>query len=150
MVLAICYQDKAPELISRGFPAGQRKYLRKCNEWTLRRILELVGGARSSEIKRQVQRLSPFASVAGMKHQDPNKDCISAYRSVIRGSQGRNLGLGTGAQAPVECCSILLACSACFLIQPRTAYLGTVLPPVGWAILYQLAIGKMPHRLAHG
>lgn len=36
------------------------------------------------------------------------------------------------------------ACSISFLIQPRLSCLGMVLPMVGWAILQELAMEKMP------
>lgn len=36
-----------------------------------------------------------------------------------------------------------------YLIQLKTACLGLVLPTVGWAYLYQLAIKIIPHRYAH-
>ena len=42
-----------------------------------------------------------------------------------------------------------LVCLASFLIQPRSTSLGTALPTVGWALLHQLAIKKMPQRPAH-
>lgn len=35
------------------------------------------------------------------------------------------------------------ACSACFLIQPRTTYPGVALPKMSWAFLYHLLIKNM-------
>ena len=55
---------------------------------------------------------------------------------------GRNLEAGADAEAIEECC--LLACSACFLIKPRTTSLGMAPPTVGWALLYQSPNKKMP------
>lgn len=40
-------------------------------------------------------------------------------------------------------------CSDSFLIQYRTMHLGVALLLVGWALLHQLAIRKMPHRYDH-
>jgi hypothetical protein len=42
-----------------------------------------------------------------------------------------------------------MACSACFLIEPRTTDLVMALPVVGWALLYQPLIKDMPYRLAY-
>jgi hypothetical protein len=38
-----------------------------------------------------------------------------------------------------------LACSACFLIEPRTTSLGMALPTMGWALLPWSLIEKMPY-----
>lgn len=41
-----------------------------------------------------------------------------------------------------------MTCSACFLIQPRTTYLGMAPPTVGWALSCQCLTRKLPHKLA--
>jgi hypothetical protein len=41
------------------------------------------------------------------------------------------------------------ACSACFLIEPRTTRPGITPLPMGWALPRQALVKKMPHRLAH-
>jgi hypothetical protein len=43
----------------------------------------------------------------------------------------------------------LMACSACFLIEPRTTCPGMAPPTMGWALPHQSLIKKMPYRLAH-
>lgn len=42
-----------------------------------------------------------------------------------------------------------LVCPVTFLTQPRSTSLGMAPPTVGWALLCQLAIKKMPQRLVH-
>jgi hypothetical protein len=58
--------------------------------------------------------------------------CDPLLREVRAGTQDRNLEAGTEAEATEEHC--LLACSACFLIQHRTTYLGVTPPTVGWVL----------------
>ena len=53
-------------------------------------------------------------------------------------TQGRNLEPGTDAEAldgVLRTTLLPLACSACFLIEPRTTSLGMALPTMGWALL---------------
>jgi hypothetical protein len=40
---------------------------------------------------------------------------------------------------------LLMACSACFLTEPRINSPEITLPTMDWALLYQLEIKKMPH-----
>ena len=43
----------------------------------------------------------------------------------------------------------LMACSACFLIITQDTSIEVALPTVSYALLYQLSVKKMHHRLAH-
>jgi hypothetical protein len=45
---------------------------------------------------------------------------------------------------------VLIACSACFLIEPRTTSSGMAIPTMGWALPCQSLVKKMPYRLAYG
>ena len=59
------------------------------------------------------------------------------YPDSIEGSQyrkslSRNLETGADAEAMEEC--YLLACSACFLTESRTASLGVVPSTIGWVL----------------
>jgi hypothetical protein len=94
-------------------------------------------------------------SIAVIKHHD-NKQLgvervnfilhLRSY-SIAEGSLGRSLEAGADAEATEERCS--LACSACFLLAPRTASLGMAPPTMGQALPHQSSIKKMYHRLAH-
>jgi hypothetical protein len=42
-----------------------------------------------------------------------------------------------------------MACSACFLIEPRTTSPGLAPPTMGWALPHQSIIKKIPYRLAY-
>lgn len=44
---------------------------------------------------------------------------------------------------------LFVAWSPHFLIEPRTTRSGMALPTVGWALLHQLLIKKMPYRFAY-
>jgi hypothetical protein len=78
--------------------------------------------------------------------QDVEEGVYLAYTftspSVIEGSQDKNRRqeAEADAEAMEECC--LLACSACFLIEPRTTSSGMAPPTTSWAFLYQLLIKK--------
>jgi hypothetical protein len=56
--------------------------------------------------------------------------------------QDRNLEAGADAEALERCC--LLACSGCFLIEPRTTRLDIASPKMGWPHPHWLLIKKMP------
>jgi hypothetical protein len=58
------------------------------------------------------------------------------------------LEAGTEVATLKELCLalLLMACSDCFLIQPRTTCPEVAVPTVGWAFLYQSQIKKMPYR----
>lgn len=43
----------------------------------------------------------------------------------------------------------LLACPACYLIEPRTTNPRMVPPAMSWALLHQLLIKKMPYKRSH-
>jgi hypothetical protein len=72
----------------------------------------------------------------------------SRFQSTTGGSQdGNSDSPESQRQKPLkrprrECC--LLACSACFLREPKTTSLG-VGSPIGWALPYQSVILKMPY-----
>jgi hypothetical protein len=42
-----------------------------------------------------------------------------------------------------------MACSACFLTEPRTSSPGIAPPTIAWALHLVLLIKKTPYRLAH-
>jgi hypothetical protein len=67
----------------------------------------------------------------------------SSLKEARAGTQRRNLEAGANAEAmEVECC--LLACSACFLVEPTSP---EVTPPtMGWAFPCQSLIKKMSYR----
>jgi hypothetical protein len=44
---------------------------------------------------------------------------------------------------------LLMACSACFLLEPRTKIPGVALLTKSWALPHQPLIKKMPYRLAY-
>ena len=58
-------------------------------------------------------------------------------------TQSRSLETGADVEAMEGYC--LLACSACFLIEPRTTSLGMAPPTMGWALPHQSLIKKMPY-----
>ena len=57
--------------------------------------------------------------------------------------QGRNLEAGADPEAMEGCC--LLACSACFLIEPRTTRPGMAPPTMGRALPHQSLIKEISH-----
>jgi hypothetical protein len=58
-----------------------------------------------------------------------------------------NMEAGTDAEAMEGCCLILMACSACFLIELRITSPGIPPPRIDWAFSYQSIIKKMHYRL---
>lgn len=76
---------------------------------------------------------------------------LTSWREVRAETQGGSLETGSEAEAIEEHCYaglLSVACLACFLIPLRTTYPGVGLSIVGSALLYQLLIKKMIHRLA--
>jgi hypothetical protein len=65
---------------------------------------------------------------------------------ITEGSQDRNLQLGADAEAMEGCCFI--ACSAHFLIEPRTPSPGVTPSSIHWVLSHQSLTKKMPYRLA--
>jgi hypothetical protein len=62
----------------------------------------------------------------------------------------RNLEVGTEAEA-IDGWAFdlfLMACSACFLLDPRTTCHGRAPPTVGWALPHQSLVKNVPHKLA--
>jgi len=57
--------------------------------------------------------------------------------------QDRNLEAGADAEAMEESC--LLACSACFLIEPRTISPGMAPCTMGWALPHQTLFKEVPY-----
>lgn len=77
---------------------------------------------------------------------------LTSRREVRAETQGGSLETGSEAEAIEEHCYaglLTVACLACFLIPLRTTYPGVGLSTVGSALLYQLLIKKMIHRLAY-
>ena len=89
-------------------------------------------------------------SAAARKHHDQKKQVgeervYSSYTSILlfinKGSQDRNsIRAGTWRQELIDAEALeglltglhLVACSACFLIAPRTTFPGMALPTMGW------------------
>ena len=72
----------------------------------------------------------------------------SSLKEVRTGAQiCRNLETGADADAKEGCC--LLACSACFVIEPRVTSLGVAPPTMGLALPLQSLIKKMLCRLVN-
>jgi hypothetical protein len=71
--------------------------------------------------------------------------CLSS-RKVKTGTQTRQ-DLEADSEAMKECC--LLACSFCFLIEPKATSAGMLPCTMGWALPHQLLIKKTPYRLAY-
>jgi hypothetical protein len=69
------------------------------------------------------------------------------WRAVRAGTQGRKLEVRAEAEAREEWC--WLACSAYFIIEPRTTCPGVTLCTVSWALPCQSWIKKMHYRLAY-
>jgi hypothetical protein len=77
---------------------------------------------------------------------------LIAYKSITEGIQGRisrqELG-GTEADVHREYYLENSTFSACFLIYPRTTFLGVALSTVSWSFLLYSSIKKKHCRLAH-
>lgn len=67
-------------------------------------------------------------------------------REVRAGVHGRNLEAGIEAETTKECC--FLACSGNFLIQLWPTCLWILPFALGWALLHQFSIKRMPPRHA--
>ena len=60
--------------------------------------------------------------------------CSTSCREVRAETRGRRLGAGADAEAVEGRCLLTpMACSACFLIEPRTTAPEVALPIMGWA-----------------
>jgi hypothetical protein len=99
-------------------------------------------------------------AVAMMNHRDQKQvgeeKVYLAHTStslfIIEGSQHKNSHrVGTWKLELIESSAywlltglLLVACSACFLIEPRTTSPGMAPPTMGWALPHQTLIMKMP------
>jgi hypothetical protein len=65
--------------------------------------------------------------------------------------QGRDpeAAADTEAKEGAAYCLLPMACSTCFLIEPRTTCPGMSPPTMGWALLHQSLIKKMFYKLAY-
>lgn len=71
---------------------------------------------------------------------------LSYVKEVMAGTQGRKLEAGTEADTMEESSPV---CTACFLSQPRTTcpeVVPTATIPMGWDLLHQSFIKKIPYR----
>ena len=87
-------------------------------------------------------------SIAVMKHHGQKASwegkglfglhfCIAVHHQRKAGQelkQNRNLEAGTEAEAMEGSCLFPMACSACFLIEPRTTSSRVALPIMGWVL----------------
>ena len=83
----------------------------------------------------------------------PLQFCVTVHHQKWVGQelkQGGNLEAGADAAAMEGCCLLLpMACSVCFLTEPRTASPEIRPPTMGWALPHPSLIMKMPYRLAY-
>jgi hypothetical protein len=98
-------------------------------------------------------------TIAVMKHHDQSKweervslPCNSTALFIIKGSQGRNSNrAGTWSQEQKQRLwrgTAFKACSACFLIEPKTISPGVVSYTLGCPQPHPLIIKNMSYRLA--
>ena len=99
------------------------------------------------------------ASIAVMKHYDQSNlgrkgfvwltlpHHCSSLKEVRTGTQGRNKEAGADAEAMERGC--LLACTACFSIEPRITSPGVAPSTMAWALPHQSLTKSVPYRLAY-
>lgn len=68
-----------------------------------------------------------------------------SLRKIRTGTQGRNLGAGTEAEATGKRCLLVCSFSICSLINLRITHTGTAPPTLGWAPPHQLSIKTIPY-----
>lgn len=76
---------------------------------------------------------------------------LTSYSKSLRkaGAQRQKPGTNTMGEHCLMPSFLSITQLGCFLIQLRISYLRVVPPTVGWALLNQLAIKKMPYRYVH-
>lgn len=121
-----------------SFPSSGRNALLMCTRENLPLYLHIVF----------VQVSCAMIKGHGQRHLKI-KVLILSYSSQITlnswGKLDRDVEEGTKAEAMKECCS--MACSFCFLTDPRTTSVGMALHIMVWTLLRLLSTKKMPHRL---